>query len=355
MKFTVITAAAVSLTLAACGGAQNEQASVEVSVKSDSAAAERVAVSVETMQLQPELFKDVINVVGTVKPAEDVMVATEEGGKVARWYVGKGAFVRAGQPLVKLNDDLLRSQLDAAEAQYRIAKLNAEKSAQVFADAGAVSEVSVKTSEYTVDAQRANVELLKTRIAKTVINAPMSGRIEAKLVDVGEMAGPGSPVARLIQTGTVKVTAGVPERFVDGIRVGLPVEMTFDALSGRTVSGRITYVGVAISERDRTIPIEIELPNNGDYSAEMVVNVSIRKDELRNVIVVPRTAVVRVEDGYQVFVASPKGEQFFAEARPVTLGPADQGKVVVTTGLKPGERIITVGQAKVNPGEPVTF
>jgi multidrug efflux pump subunit AcrA (membrane-fusion protein) len=88
----------------------------------------------------------------------------------------------------------------------------------------------------------------------------------------------------------------------------------------------------------------------------MVVNMRIIKDELRNMIVVPRTAVVRVEDGYQVYVAEPDGrDAWVAAARTVTLGPADRGMVVITNGLKPGDRIITVGQQKINPGEAVKF
>jgi RND family efflux transporter MFP subunit len=325
-------------------------------VHKDSTATGRVAVSVETLVVQPDSFADVINVVGTVKPAEDIMVASEEGGKVSRWFVDKGAYVKEGQTILKLNDDLLRSQLAAAEAQYNIAKLNAEKSSEVYADAGAVSEVSVKTAKYSVDAAAANVELLKTRIAKTTITAPLSGRINDRLVDVGEMVAPGAPVARLLQTGTVKVTAGVPERYVEGVRLGLPVEMTFDALQGKKVSGRITYVGGSVSDRDRTVPIEVEIGNPGNaFTPEMVANLRIVKDELRGVIAVPRTAVARIENGYQVYVVTQKGSENIVEARPVTLGPADNGMVVITSGLNPAERIVTVGQAKVNPGEPVIY
>lgn len=356
----VLAASAVAATFAACGSSQTEKQDSTESVagaKNDSAAsAGRAAVSVETLVVQPNTFSDVINVVGTVKPAEDIMVASEEGGKVAKWFVNKGAYIGAGQPILKLNDDLLRSQLAAAEAQYNIAKLNAEKATEVYADAGAVSEVSVKTAEYNVDAAAATVDMLKTRISKTTITAPLSGRINDRLVDAGEMVAPGAPVARLLQTGTVKVTAGVPERYVEGIKVGLPVEMTFDALQGKKVTGRITYVGGSVSERDRTIPVEVEISNSANlYAPEMVSNMRIIKNELQGVIAVPRTAVIRIEDGYQVYVVTQKGGENIVEARPVTLGAADNGMVLITSGLNPAERIVTVGQAKVNPGEPVIY
>lgn len=356
---------AALLVLAGCAG--KEETAGETDAASDSAAgtaatadtaAGRPAVNVKVMTLQPEAFDDVIEVVGTVKPAEDILIASEEGGKVESWAVRKGAFVRKGQNLITLNDDLLQAQLKAAQAQFNIAKVNAEKSARVYADAGAVSEVSVTTAQYNLDAAEANVHLLETRIAKMTVKAPAAGQIEERITDVGEMVAPGAPIARLIQTGVVKVTAGVPERYVQGLRIGLPVTMTFDALNGRTVEGKITFIGAAVSERDRSVPVEIELNNaGGQYKPEMMVNLSILKDRLRNVVVVPRTGLVRVENGYQVYVVVPdaKGEGYVAEARQVELGASDRGNVVITAGLKPGERIITVGQSKVNPGEHVSF
>lgn len=363
MKLSLIASLAALLILAGCAG--NDEAGADNGAASDSAAgtstavdsgAQSVAVNVKVMTIQPEAFDDVIEVVGTVKPVEDILVASEEGGKVESWMVRKGAFVRKGQGLISLNDDILQAQLEAAKAQYNIAKVNAEKSAKVYADAGAVSEISVTTAQYNLDAAAANVRLLETRIAKMSVKAPVNGQIEERIVDVGEMVAPGAPIARLIQTGVVKVTAGVPERYVQGLRIGLPVTMTFDALNGRKVEGRITFIGAAVSERDRSVPIEIELSNaGGAYKPEMMVNLAVLKDRLRNVVVVPRTALVRIEDGYQVYLVVPSGDGYVAEARQVTLGPSDRGNVVITEGLKPGDVIIAIGQSKVNPGEKVEF
>ena len=315
-------------------------------------------INVKVMTVQPETFDDVINVVGSVKPAEDIMVASEEGGKVERWMVSKGAFVRKGQALLRLNDDILQAQLQAAQAQLNIAKVNAEKSAQVYTDAGAVSEVSVTTAQYTLDAREANVKLLETRIAKMTVRAPVAGRIDERLTDIGEMVAPGAPVARLIQTDVVKVSVGVPERYSADMRVGLPVTMTFDALGDREVNGRVTYIGSMINQNDRTVPIEVQLSNRGgQYKPEMIAEMAILKDRLRNVVVIPRTALVHRENGWQVYLAvqDDAGEGYVVEARPVEVGPSDQGKIVITSRLKFGEQVITVGQSKVNPGEHVAF
>ncbi len=312
--------------------------------------------NVRVMTIEPETFDDVVNIVGTVQPTEDIRIASEEGGKVEHWFVSKGAYVKKGTRLLSMNDDLLQAQLESALAQEKIARLNAEKNAQVYADAGAVPEVTVTTAQYNLEAASAQVKLLKTRIEKMTVRAPMSGRIEERMIDVGEMVGPGSPVARLLQSGVVKVSAGVPERYVRGLRVGLPVKMTFDALGGRVVNGTISYVGSTIDPNDRTLPIEIRLGNGGEYKPEMVAEIEVIRSRMRNSVVVPRTALIRVENGYQVYVAAegPNGT-FVAEARDVSIGSSDRGVVVVTDGLKVGETIIVVGQNKVNPGETIEF
>lgn len=312
--------------------------------------------NVRVMTIEPETFDDVVNIIGTVKPAEDIRVASEEGGKVERWYISKGAYVKKGTRLLSMNDDMLQAQLESALAQEKIARLNAEKYAQVYAEAGAVPELTVTTAQYNLEAASAQVKLLKTRINKMTVRAPVSGRIEERMIDVGEMVGPGSPIARLLQSGTIKVSAGVPERYVRGLRVGLPVKMTFDALGGRVVNGTISYVGSTIDPNDRTLTIEIQLSNGGEYKPEMVAEIEVVRSRLRNSIVVPRTALIRVENGYQVYVAvdGPDGT-FVAESRDVTIGASDRGVVVVTDGLRVGETIIVVGQNKVNPGETIEF
>ncbi len=363
-SFTSLAVAGTLLLAGCMGDSADGQEPDEVAVEQGEEVVEEAAdgadvsaVNVRVMTLQPESFDDVVNVVGTVKPAEDIMIASEEGGKVERWFVAKGAWVGRGQNLLRMNDDMLQAQLQNALAQEKIARLNAERNAQVYADAGAVSEVTVTTAQYNLEAAEAQVKLLKTRIAKMTVKAPVSGRIEERITEIGEMVGPGAPIARLIQTGVVKVTAGVPERYVSGLRVGTPVTMVFDALGGRRVTGRITYVASVIDPGDRTLPVEIEISNPGNsYKSEMVAEIEILRSRLRNSIVVPRTALVRVEGGYQVYVAVPAADGgWVAEARDVVIGPSDRGVVVITDGLKAGEQVIVVGQNKVNPGEHVEF
>ena len=313
-------------------------------------------VNVRLMTVQPEAFDDIIEVVGTVRASEDITVASEEGGKVVKWYVRKGSYVKRGQRLARMDGDVLHAQLEAAEAQAKIARLDAEKKKEVFDDAGAIPEVTVTTSAYSLEVAEAQVKLLKTRIAKKTVTAPVSGRIDARIADVGEMVPPGGPVARLLQTGVVEIEAGVPERYAGNLRVGTPVEMVFDGLGGRRVNGKIGYIGSGMDRTDRTLPVEIDVSNpGGSLKPGMVAEIEILRNRLRNVVVLPRTALIRVEDGYQVYVATAVGDGHIAEARPVTIGATDRGLVVVTDGLAVGERIIAVGQNKVNPGAPISF
>jgi multidrug efflux pump subunit AcrA (membrane-fusion protein) len=119
-------------------------------------------------------------------------------------------------------------------------------------------------------------------------------------------------------------------------------------------SAAIRYVGATVDPQSRTFPIEVVMPNpRGVVKPEMVSNLAVARRELDSAVVVPRDALVRVEDGYAVFVAVDREGATVAEARPVRLGPSQRDMVVVESGLRPGDRLIVVGQKTVADGDRV--
>ncbi len=168
------------------------------------------------------------------------------------------------------------------------------------------------------------------------------------------MASPGAPVARVVAVDRVKIVGGVPERFALSVHAGDPARITLDVLPGREFTGRISFVGTTVDAASRTVPIEIEMRNpDGAAKPRMVANVQIVRARLDDVIVVPQQVVNRTESGYQLYVVAERDGRLFAEARPVTLGPAYQNRVVIQTGLAVGDRVITVGHRQVDDGSRV--
>jgi len=186
------------------------------------------------------------------------------------------------------------------------------------------------------------------------VTAPIEGILDDRMVEVGSMVNPGTPVARIVDLDPLKITGGVPERYAADIRPGARATVTFDALETQSYPGTISYVGAAVNPSNRTFPVELSLPGAGRaVKPEMVANIEVVRSVAQQAVVVPQDALVRVENGYVVFVVVGTGESLAVEARPVTPGSSQRDEVQVTSGLEPGDRLVVVGQKQVAAGDRV--
>lgn len=338
-----------SVALTGCGGGD---ANAEAS-GGEGASTGRI-INVETVHVTPRRFLEVIRLTGTVVANRDVRVSAEESGVVRELFVEKGSTVRAGQPIARIDDRILRSQMEQAEAQASLARETWERRKRLYEEDGIGSELAYLEAKYAAEQARANLETLRSRLERTVVRAPIGGILDERSVEVGTMVSPGTQIARIIDLNPVKVTAGVPERYATDIDAGARTTVRFDVLAGQTFDGSISYVGAAVNPRNRTFPVELTLPNPGrSIKPEMVAEVELARRTLDEAIVVPQEALVRVEDGFVVFVVGNEGGEAVAERRVVGLGPSQGNEVVVTTGLESGDELIVLGQKQVATGDRV--
>ncbi len=346
--WSVAPAAVLMAALAGCGGAQAGEASASAGPGAE--IGRRITVEVET--LAPTAFTDYVRLTGTVEADRDVTVAAEESGVIRELYVEKGARVAAGQPIAKIDDRVLAAQAEQAAAEAALAKETWERQRRLWEEERIGTEIAYLRARYAAETADANARALAARLERTTIRAPVSGILDARFVEIGNMVAPGTPVARVVDSDPVKVVGGVPERFAGDVRRGGAVRITFDVLQGREFEGRIAFVGTVVDAQSRTFPIEVEVPNpGGDIKPGMVANISATRRAFDSVIAVPRDAVVRTEGGYIAYVAVEQGGRTIAEARPLQLGPAQMNRIVVESGLQAGDRLIVVGQQQVAAGD----
>lgn len=341
---------AIALAAAGCGG---EADAGEVPPAS---AAERVGrvINVEVAPVTVEPFTERIRLTGTVEANRDALVSADEEGVVDRVLAERGAFVRTGQPLVRLDDELLRLQLAQAEAQAEVARETFERNEQLFREDRAISEIQYLEVRARSREAAARRDLLAERLERTIVRAPFPGVLEERFVEKGERLSLGDPVARLVELDRVKVTAGVPERYAPDVRVGTPVTVTFDVLPDREFEGRLTYVGSVVNRENRTFPVELTLANpDAAMKPEMVATVTLVRRTLEEAIVVPQEALVRDEDGFVAFVVEEGAGEPVARSVVVETGAAQSNRVVVRSGLEAGQRLVVVGQKQVADGDRV--
>jgi RND family efflux transporter MFP subunit len=298
-------------------------------------------------------FTDVVRLTGIVVADRDVIVAAEESGVVTELLVAKGAAVQAGQPIAKIDDRLLASQTAQARAQAALARELWERRRRLFEEDKVGSELAYLEARYQAEQAEAALGTLERRLERTVVTAPFDGILDDRMVEVGAMVNPGTPVARVVDLSPLKVSGGVPERYGPDIRPGARATVRFDALEGVEFTGTIDYVGAAVNPSNRTFPVELALPNPGrGVKPEMVADIEVVRSVAERAVVVPQDALVRIEDGYIVYLVVGSGDDLTIDARPVVPGASQRNEVVVT-GLEPGDRLVVVGQKQVARGDRV--
>ncbi len=332
------------LGLSGCGGGQAEGAQ-------DEAAYIRV-INVEVATVRTSTFTEVIRLTGTVQADKDVVISAEESGVIREIMVDKGNWVQADQAIFRMDSELLRAQVAQAQALSSLAGETWERRKRLYEQDQVGSELAYLEAKFGAEQAAANLGLLEERLARTVIRAPIAGVLDSREIEVGTMVGPGTPVARIVDTDPVRITGGVPERYATDVRVGTEATVTFDVFPDEAFRGQIWYVGAVVNPGNRTFPVELKLPNPGRLiKPEMVANVEVVRRVLDEAMVVPQEALMRIEEGFIVFVVENEGGVDLVRSQQVELGPSQRNEVVIRSGIKAGDRLIVVGQQSVAAGD----
>ncbi len=334
--------------VAACGGDANADAG-----EAGDAGPVRI-INVEVAEVGSAPFTEVIRLTGAVAANRDVTLAAEEMGVVREIVADRGAFVREGDPIIRIEDRALAAQVEQARAQAALARETWERRRRLWEEDRVGSELAFLEARYSAEQAEAALQSLEQRLARAIIRAPFDGVVEERPVELGSMVSPGVPVARVVALNPVKVVSGVPERFAPDVSRGARVTVTFDIFPGEEYAGQVAFVGSTVNPQNRTFPVELTLPNpGGRFKPEMVANLLLVRSELDDVITVPQDALIRVEEGFVVFVVEGEGDGARATVRPVSTGASQRNRVVITSGLEVGDRLVVMGQQQVANGDRV--
>lgn len=337
---------AAGLATAGCGGS-------EAGATEDADAFVKI-VNVETTRVEPRSFAATVRLTGEAEPETDVTVSAQESGVIDRFVAARGQRVGRGAALARIDDDVLAAQVEEARATAQLAEDRYVRQRRLWEEEQIGSEIAYLQAKSEAEASAARLEQLRTRLARTVIRAPVAGTVDEHLVDAGEVVQPGTPVARLVDATRLEISGGVPERYAPRVSPGDSAQITFDILPGSVFGGVISFVGTAVDRESRTFPIEIAMDNpDGEVKPYMIANVRVMMRRIEDAIVVQRDVLLRTEDGEQVMVVVEGEDGPVAQARTVSLGATSENHVVVTGGLEAGDLLIVRGHQMVDPGDRV--
>lgn len=308
---------------------------------------------VEIITIAPSNFDHYIEIQGTVKADDEVIVPSEMPGTIKKVNVKEGDFVKAGQVLAEIDSDMLNKSLEEITSSYELAKTVFERQQRLW-DQKVGSEIQylqAKTNKESLETRMASIE---EQILKTKIKSPITGTVEEVPVKVGQMAAPGSPVARVVNFSNVKVVADLAESYSSKVKVGNDVVIFFPDVKEEVLS-KISFTGKYINPINRTFSIEVPLKQgNVEYRVNMVAVVKINDYQNSQAIAVPVNLIQSSRTGKFVFLVKQKESGLVATKQSVEVGQVYNGLAEITAGLTVGDKIISQGYQMVNEGQFVT-
>ncbi len=344
------TLGALALTVAGLAGCGSEgQGQTEEPIETFA----RI-VNVEVEAVEPRSFAKSVRLTGVARAMYDVVVSAEEGGVIRAVVRDKGRSISAGQAILQLDDTILKAQVATATAQAQLAEEVWERRRKLYEEDEIGSELSYLEAKYAAEQARGSLDALEERLARTTIRAPISGILDDRLVEVGTMVSPGTPVARIVHTEAIKILAGVPERYALDVAEGAAATVRFSVLPDESFETSVSYAGATVDPQSRTFGVELMLTNpGGRIKPEMIADIEIVREELDEAIVVSQQALVSMEDGFVVFVVEGTGDAALAAQRQVEVSVTQGNDVVLESGLEAGDRLVVVGQQGLTAGDRV--
>ena len=322
--------------------------------------------SVAAADAQSEKWVGKLFAIGSFRATRGVDVAPQVGGVVRAIRFESSQDVAKGAALVDIDDSTEQADLKSGLATSRNAELTFARQSQLLAGNN-TSKASLDTATATRDQAAAAVERVRAVIAQKAVVAPFAGRLGIRRIDVGQYVSPGTALITLQQLDPIYADFQVPEQNLASLTPGQTVDVAVDAYAGTSFSGKIQFIDSRVNNDTRNVLIRAEIPNpDKKLLPGMFANVAVLANSPKDVVTLPRTGVTYSLFGDSVYVLTPappaagsaqastqSDQIYLTERRFVRTGEVRDGRVAITEGLKPGEKVVTEGQVKLQPGAKV--
>ena len=311
-----------------------------------------------------------LQAVGTIHPYATVSVKPRVDGQLGRIGFKQGQEVAEGDLIFQIEPRAFEVALKQAEAVLArdVASMqNAEAEMRrtdelantkaVSASAVDVNRAKAAALRSTVEADKAAVEIATVQLSYCSIRSPIRGRVGLLLVNAGNVIKNNESILAVIhQTRPIYADFAVPQRSLQEVREAmasrtLRVEAMPPQETNRMAIGELEVINNQVDSTTGTILLRAAFPNSDELLwPGQFVGITLTLGQLTNAIVVPSSAIQSSQSGEFVFVVKSDST---VEKRLITLGPARAGEVVIQSGVKPGETVVTDGQLRLVPGSTV--
>ncbi len=296
--------------------------------------------------------------IGSLNAVHQVTIAPETGGRVTKILFDAGATVKAGTPLVQMNDDPERGDLANYEAQARLAQSNLSRATKL---AARDFETKANVDTYNAQLAQAQAQIARTRamIAQKLVRAPFDGVLGIRQVDLGQYVSAGMKLVTLTDLDTLYVDLTLPEGARSQLDIGQKVLVRVDAFPNRDFEAELSTIEPQVDPDMRTIKLRATLKNPDHLLLPgMFVHARLVLPPRPGVVTVPETAIDHSLYGDSVFliVKDEGGEKqgWHVKRTYVTTGEHFGDRVAVLSGISAGDRVVASGQLKLTDNAAVT-
>jgi membrane fusion protein, multidrug efflux system len=316
--------------------------------KSDTTKKEKViAIAVETVS--PTAFNNYIELQGSVVADEQVFITGRVPGSVSKVYIKVGDRVRAGQVVAEIDDDMVVQSMEEVKKRWELAnEVYLKQDALWKQNIGSeIQLLSAKNNKEALDKTLATIQRSRELYQ---VKSPIDGVVDECMVKVGQAAAPGIPMATVVNFSKLKVKVDAPETYAGKIRQGNAVVVLFPDLK-KELSSKISYIGAAVNPANRTFKVEIPIRSNeAGLLPNMATTVRVINYSNGSAIAVPINLIQKDLSNTDFILVESAGR---AKKMPVKVGQMYGEKAEILSGLKSGDKIITVGFQDLNEGDAV--
>jgi membrane fusion protein, multidrug efflux system len=321
--------------------------------------------AVELGKVEALRIEDDAQAVGSLRAAQTVTMRPEVSGRIVKLGFVDGQRVRQGQLLAQLDDTVQRAQLLQAQAQASIARTNLQRSRELQTQ-NFVSQSAVDQNAAALEVADAQVALAQAQLARLVVRAPFDGVAGIRSVSLGDYVKDGADIVNLEDRSRMWVDFRLPERSLGAVKPGLPVQITLDAMPGRSFVGLVEALDTQVDANGRSLLVRARVEKPGpELKSGMFARARVVFAVRERALMVPEEALVP-QGGKQFLVlavpapagaSAPAGKegpgrpQLVSKRIEAKLGVRQAGKVEILEGLAAGDLVVTAGQARVMRGD----
>jgi RND family efflux transporter MFP subunit len=307
--------------------------------------------------------EDATEYVATLKSLRSTIVQPQIDGQITQIDVVSGQRVARGAPLMQIDArrqqaavSSQQAEVAAREAAVGFARQQAQRSSELFA-AGAISKqeqeqaaTALQTAEANLKALQAQVQQQQVQLRYFTVAAPTAGIVGDVPVRVGNVVTPQTMLTTIDQNETLEVHIDVPVERGAQLKPGLPIRILSSDGSQELADTKVTFVSPHVDDQTQSVLVKGTVPNpTGALRASQYVRARIIW-KTSDALVVPVTAVLRINGQFFAFVAEDAGGKLIAKQRAIAVGPIAGQNYPILSGIKPGERVVTSGAQKLADG-----